>query len=666
MRKLSVLCAIVLLFGAGSALAQPTYEFAEAGTKNFVSEMTVTVGDQISLDLWLTDAGAPQNAGGAWIDFSASTARISYVSAGRAVTDGSEGVTGPWSPGVGSIINEPLGPGTLLYQVANLGGAAPDGDGDLIVGTLTLECTAAGNVTVLLDVSDLIAIWTPINDANVVPNSLLIQQGGQPCISDDECDDGQFCTGVEICVGGTCQDGPDPDCDDGVGCTDDSCDEENDLCISYPNDGNCDDDDFCNGVETCDAVADCQAGTNPCPDDGIFCNGTETCLGTPLNRCVSGGNPCVPTDVCDEDTDTCDPDYDGDGVGDESDNCPDVVNPDQADSDGDNIGDACEDDDDNDGIVDENDNCRTVANPDQLDVDGDWIGDLCDGSPYLPALLPAVDGHYWSHTEDCGFCWMDSSSGIANGISVRGLLDYIYCGHICGVGEYYTYSTGIMEFDIASLDGLFTSGQIKALLSLSVKDGDLSRDKCLSLFSIQDVNENGSIEGADRYTEDYIAEVCEDLHPGDTITFDVTSAVEHDLFDPDQTSFSGFVIDRSSYWDGFIGFYDHTDPVNGPRLSVGCIDSDGDCIPDNEDNCPESVLDTTVIIDGCESDVENVLVNNGCKMSDLIYECADIAENHGKFASCVTHLTNDWKKHGLISESEKDTIQSCAAQANIP
>ena len=66
-----MVCAIVLLFGAGNALAQaPTYQFAEAGTKNFVSETTIAPADQISLDLWLTNADAPQNAGGAWIDFS--------------------------------------------------------------------------------------------------------------------------------------------------------------------------------------------------------------------------------------------------------------------------------------------------------------------------------------------------------------------------------------------------------------------------------------------------------------------------------------------------------------------------------------------------------------------------------------------------------------------
>lgn len=46
------------------------------------------------------------------------------------------------------------------------------------------------------------------------------------------------------------------------------------------------------------------------------------------------------------------PDADGDGIADGSDNCSDVPNPDQADLDGDGIGDACDSDNDNDGIDD--------------------------------------------------------------------------------------------------------------------------------------------------------------------------------------------------------------------------------------------------------------------------------------------------------------------------
>ncbi len=90
-----------------------------------------------------------------------------------------------------------------------------------------------------------------------------------------------------------------------------------------------------------------------------------------------GGNPC----------DNQGGDSDGDGVCDDSDNCPNTSNPNQADSDNDGIGDACDTvdpcanlngDSDNDGVCDDNDNCPNTANPNQADSDNDGIGDACD------------------------------------------------------------------------------------------------------------------------------------------------------------------------------------------------------------------------------------------------------------------------------------------------
>ncbi|HEV8336736.1 MAG TPA: FG-GAP-like repeat-containing protein [Candidatus Polarisedimenticolia bacterium] len=69
------------------------------------------------------------------------------------------------------------------------------------------------------------------------------------------------------------------------------------------------------------------------------------------------------------------------------DNCPDVYNPSQTDTDGDLIGDACDlnpsaanpsDDNDSDGAVDAGDNCPTRYNPDQRDSSGNGVGDACD------------------------------------------------------------------------------------------------------------------------------------------------------------------------------------------------------------------------------------------------------------------------------------------------
>ncbi len=71
---------------------------------------------------------------------------------------------------------------------------------------------------------------------------------------------------------------------------------------------------------------------------------------------------------------TCIPagkDKDSDGTKNEIDNCPFLVNADQADADKDGLGDQC-------------DNCKAVSNKDQADQDSDGVGDVCDNCPKFP------------------------------------------------------------------------------------------------------------------------------------------------------------------------------------------------------------------------------------------------------------------------------------------
>ena len=171
---------------------------------------------------------------------------------------------------------------------------------------------------------------------------------------DGPCDNDLFCDGLEVCdpadVGADadgCVAGAPLDLSDGVDCTDDSCDEANDQIVNTINDGNCDDAAFCNGAETCDPGAQgadangCVSGVEPQVDDGIpctddscdevndtlnnipndtscddgaFCNGVELCEPTNIvadaNGCALGlpvdpndDIPCT-NDECDEETDS--------------------------------------------------------------------------------------------------------------------------------------------------------------------------------------------------------------------------------------------------------------------------------------------------------------------------------------------------------------------------
>jgi len=160
-------------------------------------------------------------------------------------------------------------------------------------------------------------------------DDLLICPSAPACTTDPECDDGLYCNGVETCNAGTCQPGTPIACDDGVSCTVDTCDEATDSCTSSADDGLCSNGLFCDGSETCDPVLGCQAGTpvdcddgigctvdtcdeagDACsnlPDDlvcsnGVFCDGAEIC--NPAVGCESGGDPC-PGLFCDEPGATC-------------------------------------------------------------------------------------------------------------------------------------------------------------------------------------------------------------------------------------------------------------------------------------------------------------------------------------------------------------------------
>jgi Putative metal-binding motif len=107
------------------------------------------------------------------------------------------------------------------------------------------------------------------------------------------------------------------------------------------------------------------------------------------------------------------PDSDGDGVRDPSDNCPDVANPGQQDSDGDGLGDACNPDADLDGYTVADGDCADndpYRHPGAADNRPDGIDDDCDGSidEDVAATGIVYSDMYWRLMAEFPAGWADS------------------------------------------------------------------------------------------------------------------------------------------------------------------------------------------------------------------------------------------------------------------
>lgn len=297
------------------------------------------------------------------------------------------------------------------------------------------------------DAVTLECVSTP-NDANACSDGDLCTTdlcASGVCVSTPlVCDDGNACTSPDRCTAGSCVSGPALDCNDGNTCTEDSCVPAsgckhevlphevnqsvrlgqagtatmitwsdaagsfnvyrgsarsgrpwtfNEACLSQMGASQTASDTLPSPVGTIyfyfvarqDACGESILGQS---SNHMSVPNPHPC-GTPSGDSDLDGSDGVPDefDNCPDIANPSQLDTDQDSHGDPCDNCPASFNPTQQDLDGDGSGDACDQDIDGDGYTNEPnhpgplDNCPSRANADQADGDGDGVGNVCDNCP---------------------------------------------------------------------------------------------------------------------------------------------------------------------------------------------------------------------------------------------------------------------------------------------
>ncbi|MBC8187780.1 MAG: PKD domain-containing protein [Proteobacteria bacterium] len=202
------------------------------------------------------------------------------------------------------------GDGVESFTLDGSGSSDPNGsivsyewrDGPTLLGN-----TASVGATLSLGVHNVVLTVTD-DGGETASDSAVITVGAVGCVTQADCDDGVFCNGAEVCDPVLdCQPGTAVMTDDGVACTVDSCDEVGNAVVNAVNDANCDNGQFCDGSETCHATLDCQAGTAVPIDDGVGCTddscdevGNVVVNAADDNLC-DDGDPCT-AGICDSAT----------------------------------------------------------------------------------------------------------------------------------------------------------------------------------------------------------------------------------------------------------------------------------------------------------------------------------------------------------------------------
>ena len=275
-------------------------------------------------------------------------------------------------------------------------------------------------------------------------------------------------------------------------------------------------------------------------------------------------------------------DEDGDGVGDEVDNCPSIANPLQANFDNDSMGDVCDADDDNDSIVDVDDQCirgqLDWTSTSQTDYDSDGCLDtLEDADDDNDAVEDSTD---ICPTGDLG--WSSSATTDYDSDGCQDALEDVDDDNdrVCDASEVSTSwactpSTANVDLCPQSTLGFFSNSQ-----------NDVDGDGCEDATEDMDDDNDGFADDVD---------ACP-MNPGTSSLGSVLGCSDYDsdgysdsidVFPTESTQWID--SDNDGYGDNLNGFEgDACMDVAGDSNEdlFGCPDADGDGWSDQNDAFP--------------------------------------------------------------------------------
>jgi hypothetical protein len=472
------------------------------------------------------------------------------------------------------------------------------------------------------------------------PDALCCDQGGGPeCVATGS-GPGEVCSACNVngcnanatndCNARVCQCGMNAQCPQGDYCIagacvdcirDADCGGNTPRCVENSCVG-CRVNGDCRGTTPICDNAVCRAcRNNPDCGQGSVCVGggaqAGSCTGDRDNDGIDDGLDNCPdvsnanqlnTDMAQDGGNACDDDDDNDGDADEVDNCPLIANPDQLNTDGaGDGGNACDTDDDNDGILDNVDNCPINANLDQANQDGDALGDVCD---------PDRDGDTVANAQD-------NCPTVVNANQANNDMDAQ--GDVCdpdddndNVADGADNCPLVANADQLNTDMAGDGGN--ACDTDDDNDGDLDNaDNCPLVSNADQANQDG----------DALGDLCDDDRDGDTIANgadNCPAVANQNQTNTDNAMDGGDACDTDDDNDGDLDNADNCPLVANPNQENADADALGDaCDPDDDndgdldgaDNCPLVANPNQENADGdaqgnaCDTDDDNDAVLDG-------------------------------------------------------